>query len=282
MYAFLGISPQSSQLEQMLRRICIASLSPPCVDLMERVTAIADINQRAALSDPGNNGCVYVRCIGFHIFIAQYETLVILQISGKTTHVVQLNRMDRQTVFYKGHCHAEEVRECCALNKVVHQGILFPDLLHQPGSCFFIHGITGVFVHCSSETVAQLFAVHDTVREGSLEQSAVGHKYAYPVCTSLKEDIALLHVTEKLEHAGQQRGIALRDRLGLVGLEACFNLFCNSGLESWVASVKYAVRPRADLIMPDMRMQQGCHCGSSVVVFVILPGIGGKVFDGVI
>ena len=31
-----------------------------------------------------------------------------------------------------------------------------------------------------------------------------------------------------------RRGIALRDRLGLVGLEACFNLFCNSGLESWV------------------------------------------------
>ena len=137
-------------------------------------------------------------------------------------------------------------------------------------------------MHCSPETVTQFFAVHDTVREGSLEQSAIGHKYAYPVCTSLKEDIALFHVTEKLEHAGQQRGIALRDRLGLVGLEARLDLFCNSGLESGVASVKYAVRPRADLIMPDMRMQQGCHCSSPVVVFVILPGIGGKVFDGVI
>jgi len=80
--------------------------------------------------------------------------------------------------------------------------------------------------------------------------------------------IRLIHIAKLVKDRTENRGVVGRNR-GCIG--------CAGG----IFTAKDPRRPRADFIMPDMRMQQRGDKGRLVVKLIIVPVIAGIIFDGV-
>ena len=97
---------------------------------------------------------------------------------------------------------------------------------------------------------------HDAVREGALEQPAVRHEDTDIGIYALKGKIRLFHIPEQLEHAGQQRGVVLGNHLRFLDFHAVLDFLRNPGLQLGIFLLKHPMGPGADLVMPDIRVQQ--------------------------
>ena len=262
--------------------ILIAGLSPPGIDSVERVASIPDIQKSSSVHHPGKHSGIDVRGLRFYILVAEDQNLQRIQISCKPPYIVKLHRPHRKAVFQQRQRHAVKLGERIALDKIEQQRFILPDFLHQCLRRFFIHRISRIFVLCHGKPISQLSAVYNAVREGPLEQAAVRHTYPHRIPRAFEIEFFLFHIAEQLEHAGKQSGIASGNRPGLIRLVAGLILLRNIGLEPGIPAVEYPVRPGADLIMPDMRMQQGRRRSLPVIVLIIFPCIGRQILNGII
>ena len=255
---------------------------------MEGVALIPRIDQHAAGADPLRDGKIDVRRNRLHKLVAQDGAADILQISGKTTDVVQLDGTQRQAVFQQRHCKAEKLRKGGTRDEAVLLCRIALGILHEfPGSrnpplCLRTRRDIGVFrLHrAHSRPVARCRRYR--VREGALKETRIRHKDACSFGHAFKCIDRLVHIAEKLEHAAQEGAVAVRDRPRFRVFHAWLLLPRSPRLKARINTVEHPLRPGTDLIMPYLRVQEGGNRRLTVVIAVVFPGIAPRILDRVI